>query len=123
MKVSTVRDDSSVTKTSQVFEVSGPLLPHHTLNIALILHSLQLQNTSSLSFSTHTSTAAFNTRKVNDPAKDKMAEGWNKILVDASIANPGLLEKVKSSLSDIPTLHHGDCIKELSVRSDGYSLV
>ncbi|XP_005104254.1 protein downstream neighbor of Son [Aplysia californica] len=105
----------------QVFEVAGPVLPHHTLNIASVLRKCQSGTSSTMSFSNHTPCAAFNTRKVNDPTKDKLAEGWKKIMVDPSLANPGLLGDVKHLLAEEPILHDGKFIKDLQVVPGGFS--
>lgn len=109
------------TKSTHVFEISGPILPHHALNIAALLRSSSDCDTSSLSFSTHAPSAAFNTQIVNDTEKDKLASGLSKLFVDISQANPGLLQDVRNQILASCVLDTGAAIRDMHITKSGYS--
>ena len=107
---------------SHVFEISGPIIPHHTLNIAAVLqdyHSLQ-QGSSVVTYNTHLPSAALNTQAVNQPEKDLLAMNVHKLFVDFELANPGLLSSLKESMGSRPLLASGAFLKELKISQQGY---
>ncbi|KAK3768673.1 hypothetical protein RRG08_065967 [Elysia crispata] len=107
---------------SHVFEISGPIIPHHTLNIAAVLqdyHSLQ-QGSSVVTYNTHLPSAALNTQAVNQPEKDLLAMNVHKLFVDFELANPGLLSSLKKSMGSRPLLASGAFLKELKISQQGY---
>merc|ERR1719483_302197 len=155
VKVSTIKETSDEGLPVHVYEVAGPLMPHHTLNIASIVKTQYGQDTQELSaassiksgtaqspaqsgqsnttsksgtsqssivsYSTYPPSAAFNTHKVNDPLKDKMAEGWHKMTVDPSLASAGLHHRVSHLLSARPVMTTGHFVKDLEVGNKGFS--
>ena len=108
---------------SHVFEISGPILPHHTLNIAATLQDYHRREDGSsvVTYNTHLPSIAFNTQAVNEPEKDRLAVNCHKLFVDFGLANPGLLPAVKDSITSSPTLVNGAYLKELKISAHGFS--
>ncbi|CAL1527221.1 unnamed protein product, partial [Lymnaea stagnalis] len=125
MKHSIIRDEFNhgdiQSQTSHVFEVTGPLLPHHTLNIASVLQSSPEVSRSTISYSTHHPSAALNSQTVNQEDKDKLASGLNKLFVDISQANPGLIGDLNERLALPAVLENGTAIKELNILQKGFT--
>lgn len=124
MKHSILKDrkpfDSKLGAT-HVFEIMGPLLPHHTLNIASILNTSQEVISASVSHSTYLPSAALNTMAVNTEEKDKLASGLQKLFVDISYAYPGLIEGVKDRMTSPPQVENGMSVKEVAVSKSGFT--
>ncbi|GFN93718.1 protein downstream neighbor of son [Plakobranchus ocellatus] len=128
VKHSSLRDISAKLPESQhlsyshVFEISGPILPHHTLNIAAILYDYHQSegNSSVLTYNTHLPSAALNTQAVNQPEKDQMAMNLHKLFVDISFANSGLLTRVKDSILKSSQLSNGAYLKEMKISKHGF---
>ncbi|KAH9508638.1 hypothetical protein Btru_049491 [Bulinus truncatus] len=114
-------DSGSQSGMSHVFEVSGPVMPHHTLNIASVLRDSQEIISAVLSYSTHAPSAALNTQAVNQEEKDKLTVGLSKLFVDYSLANPGLVKPVREKLASPPILENCEAVRELTVTSEGYT--
>ncbi|GFR88269.1 protein downstream neighbor of Son [Elysia marginata] len=108
---------------SHVFEISGPILPHHSLNIAALLRDYhqQQKGSSVITFNTHLPSAALNTQAVNQPEKDQLAVNLHKLFVDFDLANPGLLPTANETLNSRPGLASGTYLKECEVSAQGYS--
>ncbi|CAG5122768.1 unnamed protein product [Candidula unifasciata] len=110
-------------KSTHVFEISGPILPHHALNMAAVLRNSCECDSASLSFSTYAPSAAFNTQTVSDAEKDKLASGLSKLFVDISQANAGLLQEVRNQILASPLLETGAAIRDMHVTKSGFSWI
>ncbi|XP_013063543.1 protein downstream neighbor of Son-like [Biomphalaria glabrata] len=121
-KHSLVRSDTSGSHgtLSHVFEVAGPVLPHHSLNIASMLRESPDITKAVLSYSTHMPSVALNTQAVNQEEKDKLTVGIRKLFVDYSMANPGLLGNVKERLVQPPVLGNCEAVKEMTILPEGF---
>lgn len=74
-----------------------------------------------MSCSTHSPSAAFNTKCVNSIEKDKLASGLSKLFVEFSQGNHGLLHEVKDQLLASPVLEAGTAVREIQIVKSGYS--
>ncbi|XP_046554130.1 LOW QUALITY PROTEIN: protein downstream neighbor of son homolog [Haliotis rubra] len=102
-------DASGNIQKGHVIEMSGPILPHHVLNVSHLLRDLQEEDFT-LTFNTHEPTASLNLRGTllqSDPCKE----------VEAS----GLHPKAEETLSSVFNLRDNTVYKEVTSTHHGFS--